>query len=106
MFVGTHTPSSVSFYNFSYFDKVIHIGAYMLLTISALVSWELSIGELRPQHYFTVWLCGTIYGAFDEITQTAVGRHCDGLDWLADIAGIVIGLTVFRLARPLMYRFF
>lgn len=85
-------------------DKLIHLVGYMLLTISALASLELSIGELRPQHYFMVWLLGTVYGAIDEVTQIPVGRTCDGLDWLADIVGIVIGLSIFRVARPLLYR--
>ena len=104
MFIGTHIPSTVTFYTPTYTDKVIHLLAYMVLTISALASWELSTGQLQPQHYFRVWLFGTIWGAIDEFTQPAVGRHCDGLDWIADMLGIVVGLTVFRLARPLMYR--
>lgn len=105
MFIGTHVPIALSVHGPSSADKVVHLTAYLALTIVALASWELSIGELRPHHYFTVWLCGTVYGAFDEITQIPVGRTCDGLDWLADIVGIVIGLTIFRLSRPLMYRF-
>jgi VanZ family protein len=59
---------------------------------------------LRPQHYFTVWLVCTLYGAFDEISQTPFGRSCDGLDWLADIVGIIAGLTLYRLVRPLVSR--
>jgi len=105
MFIGTHTPPSYLVKAPDFSDKLVHFLAYMMLTISALSSWELSIGELRPSHYFIVWLCGTLYGAFDEITQIPIGRSCNGLDWLADIAGIVVGLTIFRLARPLMYRF-
>ncbi len=106
MFVGTHVPIAASTHtSIGSPDKLAHLLAYLVLTVVALASWELSIGELLPRHYFTVWLCGTVYGAFDEITQIPVGRTCDGLDWLADIVGIVIGLTLFRIARPLMYRF-
>lgn len=75
-----------------------------MLAFSVLTSWELTIGQLRPHHYFTVWLVGTLYGAFDEITQIPVGRHADVRDWISDIAGIVLGLTLFRLLRPLLYR--
>ncbi len=105
MFVGTHIPSH-GLSSFSVSDKVLHFAAYMTLTVSVLISWEFSIGILRPTHYFTVWLFGTIYGAFDEITQIPVGRSCDELDWLADILGIVVGLTLFRVFRPLLYRWF
>ena len=104
LFTGTHVPTTVSIPSPSSIDKVMHFGAYFIISVSALASWELSTGMLRPQHYFTVWLCGTLFGAFDEVTQIPVGRTCDGLDWLADIAGIVTGLIFFRLARPLMYR--
>jgi len=102
-FAGTHYPISVP-YEIVSSDKTLHFIAYMILTVSFLASWELSTGILRPTHYFSVWLFGTIYGALDEITQIPVGRTCDGMDWLADIAGIVVGLTLFRLARPLLYR--
>ena len=103
MFLGTHLPAVMQ-PTFSLSDKLIHLVAYMALTVSLLASWELTTGILRPQHYFFVWLSGTVYGAFDELTQIPVGRTCDGFDWLADIAGIAVGLILFRVARPLLYR--
>jgi len=103
-FVATHIPIEVIPRQVHVSDKIAHCLAYMLMTTSTLASWELSTGLLRPQHYFLVWLVGTIYGAFDEVTQIPVGRHCDGLDWFSDILGIVLGLTLYRLARPLVHR--
>ncbi len=103
MFVGTHLPT-VHLPSVSHIDKLFHFAGYLALTVSLLTSWELTTGILRPQHYFTVWLLITLYAAFDEVTQIPVGRTCDGLDWLADIAGIVVGLTLFRISRPLIYR--
>jgi len=103
MFIGTHIPLTGA-PGIAHHDKLLHASAYMTLTVFLLASWELSAGMLRPQHYFAVWLFGTVYGAFDEVTQIPVGRVCDGMDWLADIVGIVVGLIVFRLARPLLYR--
>ena len=103
MFVGTHIPANLTPVAAAS-DTLLHVAAYMALTISILASWELSAGLLQPQHYFVVWLVCTLYGAFDEITQIPVGRVCDGLDWLADIAGILIGLVLYRLFSPLLYR--
>lgn len=103
MFVGTHLPSS-TMPGVSVGDKLIHYSAYLALTVSALTSWELSAGLLRPSHFFAVWLAGTLYGAFDEITQTPFGRSCDGLDWLADIAGIVSGIVLYQLLRGFVFR--
>ena len=101
MFVGTHMPSSFS-PTISHSDKVLHALAFLSLTLSLLISWELSTGVLQPQHYFAVWLFCTLYGAFDEITQIPVGRSCDGLDWLADLGGILVGLVLYRILRPLL----
>lgn len=106
MFTATHIPIPVSAitYHVGSLDKVVHCLIYLMLTFSALTSLELSIGLLRPQHYFSIWLIGTLYGAFDEATQIPFGRKCDPMDWLSDIFGIVLGLILFRLLRPLLYR--
>ncbi len=103
MFIGTHIPADVG-PHVVHTDKLAHTLAFMALTCSLLTSWELSTGVLRPQHYFAVWLFGTLYGAFDEITQTPVGRVCDLMDWLADIGGILIGLVLYQILRPVFFR--
>jgi VanZ family protein len=103
MFVGTHIPF-VGAPSISHMDKVLHFSAYLLLATCLLASWELTSGILQPPHYFMVWLVVILYGLFDEITQIPFGRQCDGLDWLADVAGTVAGLILFRIARSWMYR--
>ena len=91
-------------FSLSHNDKIFHTIAYMTLALSSLISWELTSGWLQPQHFFLMWLVGIAYGAFDEITQLPVGRTPDGMDWLCDIVGLVVGLAIFRVARPLVYR--
>jgi VanZ family protein len=103
MFVGTHLPN-VAHGSIASHDKMIHFWAYFALSFSLLASWELSQGRLQPIHFFVVWLACTLYGAFDEITQIPVGRTCDGMDWLFDVLGIVAGLTLFRILRPVVHR--
>jgi VanZ family protein len=103
MFVGTHMPFDVSS-EISHHDKMVHFWAYMTLSFSLLASWDLSMGRLQPIQYFLVWLACTTYGAIDEITQIPVGRTGDVVDWLFDAAGIIVGLTLFRVLRPLVYR--
>ncbi|MGI9427398.1 MAG: VanZ family protein [Bythopirellula sp.] len=104
MFVATHIPPGTLPHHVSHIDKLLHCLVYMALTFSVLTSWELTVGQLRPQHYFTVWLVGTLYGAIDEITQIPVGRYADVSDWFFDITGIALGLTAYRLFSPLMFR--
>lgn len=103
IFLGTHLPMT-GVPAVSQLDKLFHFGAYLTLTVCLLASWELSRGTLQASHYFMVWLFGTLYGIFDEVTQIPVGRTCDGYDWLADVAGIVVGLILFRVASSLVSR--
>ena len=104
-FTGTHIPLDIPVsVDAPQIDKLFHLLGYLGLSFAVLMSWELSAGLLQPKHYFTVWLLGTVYAAFDEISQIPVGRTCDMADWLTDIVGIVLGLTLFRLTRPLLYR--
>lgn len=104
LFIATHYPAHHIPHQVAAADKIVHCLAYFALAFSALVSWDLAIGPLQPKHYFTVWLAGTLYGAFDEITQIPVGRHGDIHDWVCDVLGIVIGLITFRLLRPTLSR--
>jgi VanZ family protein len=80
LFVGTHLPST-ALARLTYSDKFMHAGGYAMLTLFVLAGWELTIRRLEPKHYFAVWLVGTMYAAFDEVTQIPVGRSCDINDW-------------------------
>jgi len=102
LFVATHIPAPPP-QAISWSDKVCHLVGYALLTFFVLASWELTIGVLRAKHYFAVWLAGTLYGAFDEITQLPVGRDCDVNDWACDVLGIVTGILVYRMCRRGFY---
>jgi VanZ family protein len=98
LFAATHIPMPPDS-TIEGSDKLCHLVGYALLTLGVLVGWELTIGVLKPKHYFAVWLVGTLYGAFDELTQIPVGRDCDINDWATDVLGIVVGLLAFRLVR-------
>jgi VanZ family protein len=102
LFAATHIPLPDGTLENS--DKLYHIGAYAALTLLVLAGWELTIGVLEAKHYFALWLVGTLYAAFDELTQTPVGRHCDPNDWVADVVGIVAGVIMFQLVRRAFYR--
>jgi VanZ family protein len=104
LFLGTHMPSSGMPPVVTVSDKWVHFAGYAGLTVFVLAGWELTIGTLQPKHYFAVWLAGTLYGAFDEVTQTPVGRSCDVNDWMADVLGILCGLLAYRLGREVVLR--
>lgn len=104
LFIGTHIPMDSSEIAPSVSDKLVHFSAYAGLTVLVLAGWELTIGRLEPKHYFAVWLAGVLYGVFDEVSQTPVGRSCDMNDWIADVLGITCGLIAFRLCRGMLHR--
>ena len=110
LFLGTHIPVPIDL-PATYLgpitleDKLVHLGLYALLTFFMLAGWELTLRrELEPKHYFAVWLVGTVYGMFDEVTQIPVGRTGDMHDWLADVVGIILGLVMFQVVRAKLYQ--
>lgn len=104
LFIGTHLPSDRVEALATTSDKWLHFAGYAVLTVCVLAGWELTIGALEPKHYFAVWLAGTLYGAFDEVTQTPVGRSADLNDWMADVLGVVCGLLTYRIGREAVLR--
>ncbi|MFO1021380.1 MAG: VanZ family protein [Planctomycetales bacterium] len=101
IFIGTHLPripkplEQVS-------DKSLHFSAYaglaLLLLFDALSHRQFTI--LR--HGVILVLC-FVYSVADELLQIPVGRSCDVLDAVADMAGVstilLISLGIHFLAR-------
>ena len=86
MFVGTHVPHPPRVTESDGMDKWVHLGAYLGLAILLSACWAVR----RPatvQLWVKVVAVIALVGAFDEITQTLVGRDCELLDWCADVAG-------------------
>ena len=84
-------------------DKVVHFGGYLVLTLLALLFLSRS-RRLRSTHYAGVFLLFAVYGMVDEVTQSFVPRRtCDFWDWVADISGaglaIVLSFSCSRLMR-------
>ena len=103
MFVGTHVPGEISV-EIAQHDKMVHFWSYMTLAFAAATAWDLSAGKLQGYQYFVLWLACAAYGVADELLQIPVGRSCDLMDWIFDIAGAAAGLVLFKLLRPVVYR--
>ncbi len=101
LFISTHIPIDPEF-GIPGNDKTLHfvgygiLGALLMLVLlargngsrpEAAVVWPVGL-------WLGLWGLIAVYGAFDELTQSLVGRHCDFKDWLADICGGAIGLTL------------
>jgi VanZ family protein len=98
LFVSTHLPSEVVSVAVGSSDKLIHVIAYAGLALLLGIAWHVAVGRLTPRHLCSAWAALVIYGAFDEWTQTPVGREASVADWLADALGAAIGLGIFACA--------
>jgi hypothetical protein len=74
-------------------DKLVHLGLYLILGL--LLAWgKTRTGFAGPA--ILLLIMGAGYGALDEWHQSFVpGRDVSAGDWLADTAGVALGLLLF-----------
>lgn len=83
-------------------DKIAHFGAYAVFGLLLAVA----LLESAAKSWFALGI-GSAFGALDELHQRTVpGRTADILDWVADSAGVTVGLLCLLLARRLYHRRF
>ncbi len=77
-------------------DKIIHVFAYFVLGITLIAAIKANfIHYGRKKILWIVLLIGTLYGISDEYHQSFIpGRCAEFFDWMADIAGIILSLTM------------
>jgi len=74
-------------------DKLYHAAQYGLLALFGLQAWK----PRARAAWLGVLLACWCYGLADEWHQSWVpGREADGLDWLADGAGVVVTGALWR----------
>jgi len=77
-------------------DKNLHFLAYLILTF--LLWFAISPYKKVNWRKAAAWLVLLVvvwYGVVDEVLQSYVGRSCDAMDFLADLAGTLTGLILF-----------
>ena len=105
MFAATHVPhidrfGPESWRDIPHLDKVVHFGLFAGWV--TLAGWLACPGSARPSSRVIVGLfaAGALYGAFDELTQSLVGRETSLADYLADLAGMATVIMIrLRWAR-------
>jgi VanZ family protein len=96
LFVLSHIPIPKMVYKAQVSDKSLHFIAYLVLVFllwfainpDRKVSW-------RKAGAWCVLLVVAWYGAADEVLQSFVGRSCDAMDFLSNLAGTLAGLILF-----------
>jgi VanZ family protein len=99
LFVGTHIPNNVPLLPSDGADKLAHFAAFALLATLLATTWQLAAGHLTARHLVVVWIVVVLYAAFDEWTQTPVGRDANIWDWTTDTLGALFALTLFAWLR-------
>jgi VanZ family protein len=90
-------------------DKLLHLLVYLILTgliYIALVHQSRFPWLARRPGLWSV-LFASLYGLMDEVHQSFVGRSADVLDFVADVVGglvLVTLVTVIRMLRGLRTR--
>jgi VanZ family protein len=89
--VGTHWPYAAGPPKedrvFAYDEKIVHFLAYFGLAVLVFGLLANPSGAKAA-----LWLAGlALLGGIDELTQPPFGRECDPYDWVADLAGLLLG---------------
>jgi VanZ family protein len=74
-----------------------HFFAYALLAFGCIVVRLARHCDLPARWKFNWVAVFAVYAAADELTQPLFRRHADPLDWVADMAGV---LVIMLLVRP------
>ena len=80
-----------------HWDKLVHGSGYLGLFVLATASYASG-----PARLSRIWVFGACvaHAALTEVGQLGVpNRKADLLDWLADVAGILVGLCLFMVVR-------
>lgn len=99
LFTLTSLPSGIALETHDVSDKVLHFGAYGLLSVFLYLNLTFQNKFKLLKDYpaiFTVCIA-SIYGLFDEIHQMFVpGRSAEFLDWMADLSGSLTAVFITK----------
>ena len=94
--VATHLPQVHTLVRGPGVDKWLHLFAYACQTVLAMGILYFT-NRLRLQFVLVLVVALAAFGAADEITQPMFHRQAEFFDWLANCAGIVLGVGAVYL---------
>ena len=74
-------------------DKVVHLIAFAALAFPLARTARIGL--------VPVFVGASAFGGLIEVVQPSFGRSADMQDWIADIAGVVLGIVLALLYRRL-----
>jgi len=100
--------SKIPFIDLPYFDKVLHLSFYFILSILLCRGYILQLqNKDRKWPYIFTFLTAFLYGLLIELFQATIfsGRTADWRDALANTAGIIIGLLLYKPIHRFITRY-
>lgn len=95
----------IKFIDIPYLDKLVHFGLYFVLAllIMAILTLNSKLKKSRWANLITILSC-LLYGWLIEVMQRAFfpGRSYELMDVVADTAGAVVGVLLYRTIRRLV----
>jgi len=104
LFIGTHLPPNSKLLEKVHGnDKAIHALAFAGL--SFLMAWAIPTDKVRlHKNTLLAAFATVVYAAMDELLQIPVGRTADWNDFVADCIGVLVGLTIYTIARAIIIK--
>ena len=69
-------------------DSLYHLISFAILT--------LPIAVIRPKAVWVIFVLSVGYGGAIEVLQPLVNRNCELADFLADVGGVALGMTLSK----------
>jgi VanZ family protein len=105
IFIESSFPSeSYPSVEFELSDKIIHFIIYFVLFLTTFYSFsnQKKFIVLCEYSLFSSFIFTLLYGASDEFHQYFIpGRTCDIFDWIADVTGAVVAISIILLLKKL-----
>lgn len=97
LFILTSLPTGLAIETRDVSDKLLHFGAYGLLSLLLFLNlhFQNKFQLLKKYPAILTVLIASFYGLLDEIHQMFVpGRSAEFLDWMADFSGSVLAVFI------------
>lgn len=97
LFILTSLPTGLAIETHNVSDKLLHFGAYGLLSglIYLNMYFQNKFNYLNKYPAALTVLLASAYGFLDEIHQMFVpGRSAEFLDWVADLSGSILAVLI------------
>ena len=97
-FLSSLPSSAVPNLGISFGDLIIHFIEYSVFGYLIALALMQQPEKINWKNFLILLFIGSLYGASDEYHQSFVeGRFSEVSDFLADSAGVVLGLIVFTI---------